>query len=134
MPTDDRLRPHPKDRLAASVQRISFVDAAAKLRAEPHAAVSGHRQVTLVKHGPVTVILFVFERGGALKEHQTDGEVTIQVLAGRLAVSVGTEQLELGAQEIVALAPGQRHAVRAIEGSEMLLTVFRTPTERTAAV
>jgi len=82
----------------------------------------------------VTVILFVFERDGALKEHQTDGEVTIQVLAGRLAVSVGTEQLELGAQEIVALAPGQRHAVRAIEGSEMLLTVFRTPTERTAAV
>lgn len=134
MPTEDRLRPHPKDRLASPVQRISFVDAAATLRAEPHAAVSGHRQVALVRHGPVTVILFVFERDGALKEHQTEGEVTIQVLAGRLAVSVGEERLDLGPGELVSLAPGQRHAVRALEPSEMLLTVCLVPGERTAPV
>jgi quercetin dioxygenase-like cupin family protein len=127
MTETDRLRPHPKDRLAAAVQRVDVVDAAARLRAEAHSSVSGHRQIALVRHGPVSLILFVFEEGGFLKEHQADGEVIIQVLAGRLSVTVAMEEFTLGAGALVALAPGQLHAVRALERSDMLLTVSRSP-------
>lgn len=126
MSTDDRLREPPKDRLGGSVQRISLSEAAAQLRAEPHAAVAGHRQVALVKRGPLTLILYAFESGGVLKEHRANGDVTIHVLSGRLEIAAASEAISLGAGELLALAPDEPHAVRALEASEMLLTVCLT--------
>ena len=125
MTAEDRLRTHPADRLAAAVQRVDLVDAAATLRAEAHAAVAGHRQLAVVRHGPVSMILFAFETGGHLKEHEADGEVIIHVLRGRLSVTVATEVVTLAAGQLLALAPGQRHAARALEESEMLLCIAR---------
>lgn len=125
MTSSDRLRPHPEDRLAPSVQVVKLAEAAAKLRAEPHGSVAGHRQIAVARHGPVTNILFVFERGGLLKEHRTDGVVTIHVLSGRLEVAFDDERHEMGAGELVHLAADVPHSVRAIEESEMLLTVHR---------
>ena len=123
MGTDERLRTHPRERLAAPVQRIDLREAAARLRDEPHAPVSGHRQVALVRRGPVSLILFLFEPGGALKEHRAEGDVTIHVLAGSLEVTAADETSRIGPGGIVSLAPGQAHSVRALEASEMLLTV-----------
>lgn len=122
----DRLRPHPKERLADPVQRVALTDAIARLRAESHHAVAGHRQVALVRHGPVSLILFVFERDGAMKEHKTDGEVTIHVLGGQLSVTVGDIEHALGPGEILSLAPGLPHSLFARVPSEMLLTVCRS--------
>lgn len=127
MTPDDRLRTHPKERLAAAVQQVDLADAAARLRAEAHASVAGHRQVALVRHGPLTMILFAFDAGGLLKEHQADGEVIIHVLRGRLSVAVAGESVELTAGTLVALAPGQRHSVSASEECDMLLTIARVP-------
>lgn len=129
MSTDDRLRTHPKERLAAAVQRVDLARTAAQLRAEPHAAVAGHRQLALVRHGPLAVILFAFEKDGAIKEHRADGEVIIHALKGRLVVDVGDEAITLTAGTFVALAPGQRHAVRALEESDMLLSIARLPAD-----
>ncbi len=129
----DRLREHPEDRLAPPVQVVDLVASAARLRAEPHAAVAGHRQMAVVRHGPVTVILFTFEANGLLKEHRAEGALTIQVLGGRLEVVVDEEGREMGPGELLALAPGIPHSVRAIVPSEMLLTVHRLPTEEGAA-
>lgn len=134
MAPDDRLRTHPRDRLAAPVQRIDLAAAAATLRAEAHASVSGHRQLALVRHGPLSMILFAFEKDGRLKEHQADGEVVIQVLRGQLSVEVAGEAIALRAGSLVALAPGQRHAVHALEESEMLLSIARLPAASTAPV
>lgn len=125
MSTDDRLREHPRDRLAAPVQHVTLREAAATLRAEPHPPVGGHRQVALVKRGPFTLILFLFEPDGLLKEHSAEGEVSIQVLTGRLEVTVASDVYALGAGELVSIAPGQPHSVRGLEASEMLLTVCR---------
>ena len=132
MTPDERLRPHSHERLAVAVQRFDFAAATAQLRAEAHASVAGHRQIALVRRGPLSVILFAFEAEGFLKEHSADGEVTIHVLGGRLAVTVDGESMELGRGELVALAPRQRHAVRATEASEMLLTICRTQDEPTS--
>lgn len=129
MANQDRLRAHPKDRLAASVQRVDVVDAAAKLRAEDHPSVSGHRQIALVRHGRVSLILFVFAKDGFLKEHEASGEVIIQVLTGQVAVTIGMDTYTLGAGTLLSLAPGLRHSVRALEESDMLLTLSRIASE-----
>lgn len=127
MSDEERLRVHPTDRLADTVQRVDLVAAAAGLRAEAHAPVSGHRQLAVVRHGPVSMILFAFDTDGFLKEHHADGEVIIQVLRGRLTVTVEAEHVTLTAGQLVALAPGQQHAVRALEESDMLLCIARLP-------
>lgn len=129
MSADDRLRVHPKERLSGGVQHVDLADAATRLRAEPHAATNGHRQVAIVRHGPFSILLFVFERGGVLKEHRTDGEVTIQVLAGELEVMVGTGAAVIGRGELLSLPPGQSHSVRAMDASEMLLTICHRASE-----
>jgi quercetin dioxygenase-like cupin family protein len=121
----ERLRPHPEDRLAAPVQVVDLAAAAAELRAEPHAAVAGHRQIAVVRHGPVTIIQFVFDEGGLLTQHRADGVVTIHVLEGRLKVIVEDDAREIGRDELMALAPGVLHSVVALRPTDMLLTVHR---------
>ena len=128
----DRLRPHPEDRLTAPVQVVDLAAAAAKLRAEPHAPVSGHRQIALMRHGPVTVILIVFDAGGLLREHQAEGVLTIHVLSGRLQLVVDEEAREMAAGDLMALAAGVPHSVLALAPSELLLTVHRVAVEDTA--
>ena len=133
MTPDERLRPPSPERLAVPVQRFDLTAAAVQLRAEAPASVAGHRQVALVRRGPLTVILFAFDADGVIKEHSAAGEVTIQVLAGRLEVTVDGEALSLGRGELVVLAPRQLHTVRATESSDMLLTICRTPAEPPSA-
>jgi len=125
MSITDRLRPHPQERFSSPAQVLDLARAAQELRSEPHPAVEGHRQIALFRRGPVTLVQFVFEPGGVLPEHSAEGVVTINVLAGRLVVVVEEEAHRLGPGQMVALAPGVSHTVRAEVASEMLLTVHR---------
>ena len=132
MTPDERLRPQSHERSVESIQQFDLAAVTARLRAEAQASVAGHRQAVLVRRGPLTVILFAFEADGCIKEHHTDGAVTIHVLAGRLEVTVDGAVLPLGRGELVTLAPKQAHAVRATEAAEMLLTVCRLPAAPTS--
>ena len=122
-----RLGQHPEDRLASPLQLVNLADAAARLRAEPHASVSGHRQIAVFRHGPVTLLLFRFEPDGLLPEHRAEGVVTIHVLTGRLVVIADDEPHQLEPGQLLGLAPGVVHSVRATAASEMLLTIHQTP-------
>jgi quercetin dioxygenase-like cupin family protein len=123
----DRLRPHPQDRFTAPVQLIDLARASAELLAEPHPAVEGHRQIALFRHGPVTLVLFVLEPGAVLKEHKAEGVVTIHAASGRLVIVAEEEAYDLAAGQILTLAPGVAHTVRAVEKSEVVVTVVHMP-------
>lgn len=83
----------------------------------------------MVRHGPLSMILFAFDKGGSLKEHKADGEVIIHVLRGQLSVTVAAEEVVLSAGQLLALAPGQRHSVQAIDETDMLLCIARLPSQ-----
>ncbi len=125
MSSDDRLRVHPHERVAGTAQHVDLGEAASRLRGELHASKDGHRQVAIARHGTRSILLFVFERDGVLKAHRADGEVTIHVLAGELEVTLETGPVSVRRGELLALASGETHSVRAVEGSEMLLTIAR---------
>lgn len=125
MPDPNRLRPHPEDRLASPLQLVDLPATAAALRREPHDAVAGHRQIAVFRHGPVTLLSFVFEPDGLLKEHQADGVVTIHVLSGHLRVITADAAYDLTAGRLLAVAPHVPHTVIAVLASEMLLTVHK---------
>lgn len=126
MTPPDRLRTHPDQRLAASVQFVDCQSVASSLRAEDHHGVAGHRQVAIVRQGPVTMIVMAFEIGGEMKEHKAEGVVSIQVLSGLLKLMVGSDTHDLGIGQLVTLAPGVPHSLSAITAVDMLLTVHRT--------
>jgi quercetin dioxygenase-like cupin family protein len=121
---DDRLRKPPAERFAGEEHHIDLTAALASLRREPHAAVAGHRQITVSHHGPVRLVLFAFDAGGRLPEHSTLGFVTIHVLRGALRVTTPQRSYDLGAGSLLALDPGIPHDVEATTESDMLLGVY----------
>jgi quercetin dioxygenase-like cupin family protein len=131
--SDERLRPHPSDRLAGTVEPLNFPDLARALRAEPHQAKDGHRQVGLIHRGQLRLLLFTFEAGGRLPEHRAPGHVVIHCLRGELDVEAGGARYRLGAGEAIAVDPAVSHAVDAVAESDMLLTVCLSRSSMTSA-
>ena len=123
-PTEERQRPHPADRFAGAEHALDLPDALRKLRAEGTRNSGGHRQIALLHHGPVRLILFAFDAGGRMPEHRAPGWITIHVLRGELRVRTPTAQHVLRTGQLLALAPDMPHDVDAKEESDMLLGVY----------
>ena len=120
----ERLRPAPVERFAGEIHVFDLNEALQKLRAEAHAAESGHQQITIFHRPPVAKVLFAFESGGELADHAANGLVTIHALEGHLMVQAAEQTHELEAGMIVILSPNVHHSVRAEQVSAMLLTVY----------
>lgn len=120
---EPRLREHPVSRFEGDVHFFDLNAATQQLCGEAHSATEGHRQIALYHYGSVTQVLFAFNPDGALEEHAANGVVSIHVLNGRLVVNAAGEDHELQSGQVLTLAPGVRHSVRALEISNMLLTV-----------
>jgi quercetin dioxygenase-like cupin family protein len=67
-----------------------------------------------------TVIALV--SGRALDEHESPGEATLKVLAGRVRLVAGEDAQELVVGDFVVIPP-HRHHLDALEDSAVLLTV-----------
>jgi quercetin dioxygenase-like cupin family protein len=86
-------------------------------------AAVGHAGKTLVKEGPLRMVILGFTPGSSLREHQAGGPVSIQALSGAVEVSAldGAELLNGG--ETLVLAADIPHSVTAKEYSVLLLTI-----------
>ena len=122
-----RLRRAPVERFAGTEHVHNLAEIAAQLRAEPHPATNGHRQMTIAHHGSVALVLFDFEADGRLVDHVADGLVTIQALAGHVQVRTSEGDHELGAGTLLVLSPGVAHDLHASVPSRVLLTVHMQP-------
>lgn len=121
--TDSPQRIPPSDRFSDAERRIDLAAASSDLRAEATEARSGHRQISLAHEDGLSVILFDFEAGGRLADHQAKGLVMIQAIAGRLEVRTASTTHDLPAGALLLLEPGVVHDVIASVPSQMLLTV-----------
>jgi quercetin dioxygenase-like cupin family protein len=129
----DRTRTHPTERFAPPAQAFDLDAAAAELARETTVPYAGHRQKALYRHGPSSLSLFVFQPGGELREHRTNGTVFIQVLRGRLTVGADGQRHDLPGGRVLVIAPGVPHDLRAEELTHMLLTVCLQPHAAVAA-
>lgn len=120
---EERLRQHPDERFSAPQHHVDLSAITAQLRAEPLPSQRNHRQETLYRHGPVTIALFLFERGARLPQHVAEGVVTVHVLEGRLNMTAEGKSHDLSAGQLLVMAPGVRHDVHAVDSTRMLLTV-----------
>lgn len=59
----------------------------------------------------------------ALAEHETPGEATLYVVTGRVELIAGTDSWQGRSGDLIEIPP-QRHSLRAIEDSAVLLTAI----------
>lgn len=126
---ESRLRVPPVQRFAGPQHAFDLKQIAQDLRAEAHAGQSGHRQITLLQHGAVTMVAFAFESGGSMPEHSAQGLVTIQIIEGDFEIATSDETHHLKTGSMLVLWPNVRHNATAVTAGTMLLTVTMEKTD-----
>ena len=122
----DRLRTPPRERFAEDVFSFDLSRVFDNLAEESHSGIDGHRQIAIYKGGTLTTLAILFETGGSLPRHQTDGVVTLQLLSGRLAIETGqSDETVLGPQGLMVIQPQVFFSIHAREPSRLLMTVSR---------
>lgn len=117
------LRERPSHRFAGDEHLIDLREASEKLGAEAPREPASHQQVSLLRDGPVSLILLRFEAGAEMKGHQAEGLVAMHVVSGAITVSTPSAVHELGPGQILVLKSGVPHGLRASAASEMLLSI-----------
>ena len=80
---------------------------------------------TLVQRPVGTITLFAFDTGQGLSEHSAPYDAFVQVLDGRLDLTIGGAAVPARAGEVVVMPANVAHAVHAPEPSRMLLVMIR---------
>ena len=101
---------------AAPGQVIELHPQGAKL----HSAVT----TTLVKTAHLEVIRLVVPAGKEIPSHKVSGEITVQCLEGRAAITALGRTQELGAGQMLFLPGGEEHAVKGTEDASVLVTIL----------
>lgn len=102
---------------------VHLTEAAQLLRSSPELARDGRTARTLLKDGPLRVVLVALAAGGKLQEHPAPGPTTVHALTGRATLRAGGAAHALLPGVLVALAAGEPHAVDAAEETTLLLTI-----------
>ncbi len=87
------------------------------------AAEVGHAAKTLVKDGPLRMIVLGFKAGASLREHSAGGPVSIQALSGRVEVSTEGRSHSLDAGRTLVINSAIPHSVTASSDAVLLLTI-----------
>lgn len=91
---------------------------------------SGLYAKTLYKSDDFRVVLITMEAAAHMKEHHTDGTISIHVLKGAIRVKAQGEAHELQASSLLTLAPSIKHDVEAQQDAAFLLTISWPTSEK----
>jgi quercetin dioxygenase-like cupin family protein len=75
-------------------------------------------------------VVLELEGGEKMGDHHVRERAVVTVVKGRVAIDVSGETAECGAGTMATFDPGERHAVRAIEQSLVLLILAPWPAEQ----
>ena len=94
------------------------------LTAEIEVPREGTLSRVLYRDDRIRLVAFGFDVGQELTEHTAASAAVIQVVAGRLDLTLGGETIDLGPTGWVHMAPGLAHSLKATEPTLMLLTMI----------
>jgi quercetin dioxygenase-like cupin family protein len=84
---------------------------------------SGQNAKTLVKYDGLRIVLIALKARSRIPEHHTEGQISIQTVAGHIKVRAQGRSFHLPAGGLLALGQGLPHDVEALEESAFLLTI-----------
>ncbi|WP_311377078.1 cupin domain-containing protein [Actinobaculum massiliense] len=77
----------------------------------------------LVNNDVLRHVTFSMDAGQVLTEHASARAVIVNILRGKMRFVVAGQTYEVSDGDVIYLAPGERHAVEAIEPTYMSLTL-----------
>lgn len=114
-------RPHSPP-MAAPFLEFDLTRELEQLHREPGWS-SGQNAKTLVKYDDLRVVLTALKAGARLPGHQTEGRISIHIIAGRIQVRAQGRTFDLPTGGLLTLDQGLPHDVQALEESAFLLTI-----------
>lgn len=81
--------------------------------------------VALARTEQMELIRLVVPKDRPLPEHHVDGELTLQCLEGELVLGAHGTEITLSPSEMVYLAGGEPHTLRATQDAVALLTILK---------
>lgn len=128
--TTTKSKAEPESSAYGRTHRLSGRTLEFLLRAEDDAlreraalASSGRAAKTLVKEGRLRATLVALAKGTEIKQHETEGPVSIQCLRGNVEIKLDRDARELTAGGLLVLDRKVPHAVRAVRDSAILITM-----------
>ena len=118
---NETRRPHPQS-MAAPYLEFDIVRELEQLHREAGWQF-GQNAKTLVKYDGLRVVLIALKARSKIPGHHTEGQISIQTVAGHIQVHAQGRTFELGAGGLLALDQGLPHDVEALEDSAFLLTI-----------
>lgn len=86
----------------------------------------GRTSRTIVKEGPLRIVLMAISAGGDLPAHSTDQPVQIHVTDGEIVFHAVGEDYNLARGDTLVFAAGVEHSAVSANGCVFLLTVVRS--------
>lgn len=81
------------------------------------------KQIIKKPNGNVT--LFAFDKDESLTEHTSPYEALVQIVEGRMTITIGGQPFNVEEGEIILLPPNIPHGLVALEKTKMLLTMIK---------
>jgi len=88
------------------------------------AALATAKSSTLFKTERIEGVRLAMAAGKEIAEHKAPGELTLQCLEGKIAVTALGKTQELASGQLLFLAAGEPHSVKCLEGASLLLTIM----------
>lgn len=117
------LRPKGERLMDAPVVPIDAPDFLKQIKNEPAWQNSDRNAMTIYKTDAMRIVLIALHKDAMLKEHSTNGVISVQVLDGEINFRTQGEKYKLTKGKMIALHRNITHEVTAVEESVFLLTV-----------
>ena len=125
MPESVRTVPREDRVLAGPAVTFCINDEVNHLKREPEWISGSRNSVTLVKTANLSIVLTALHKNATLCGHEVGGPITLQVLSGTIDFGVSGQPQTLEAGKVIALDKAIPHEIRALEDSELLLTIAK---------
>jgi len=79
---------------------------------------------TLYKSNHLEVFRMILLAGKVMPEHQVKGEITVQCIEGRIEFTAAGTSQKMCAGDLICLAGGVVHALKAVEDSSVIVTIL----------
>lgn len=111
--------------LKADVMQFSVQEEMLQLVQSVAGSKSKRAAKTLVKEGPLRVLIVALDAGGKLEEHSVDGPFAVQCLMGSVVSHLGDVRKELATGDLLVVDTGVVHDIEAKEAAALLIMIAK---------
>lgn len=117
------LRPDGDRVINATLVEMDLNKFMAQIKSEKIWSESEHSSIAIYKSEKMRIVLIGMHENAILKTHQTNANISVQVLQGTIKFTADNQTISLQKGQMVSLQHNIPHSVTAVEESFFLLTL-----------